>query len=352
MVNLATQAPAPPAVDEAQAALEAALNEFFGVPRRIAALERRPSLFRSSFTLEEWDVHLESGETLHLVLKDLSRGALLEAAQQAKPHFLRDPQRELCVYRTILAGGHLGTAVCYGAVSDRRLGRYWLFLERVPGVELYQVGEFAVWQQAARWLARMHAQQLSPACAEHLLRYDGDFYHMWLHRAQVFTEANPTTSAAAASGLRRIAERYNQIVDHLISLPTTFIHGEFYASNVLVVRPVNGSDGQVRVCPVDWEMAAIGPGLMDLAAFTAGHWSGEEQDMLAEAYYAALPERDAGERSAAWPPEWQSFQFALDCCRLHIALQWLGWSPRWSPPAEHEHDWLGEALRLADRLGL
>jgi hypothetical protein len=33
-------------------------------------------------------------------------------------------------------------------------------------------------------------------------------------------------------------------------------------------------------------------------------------------------------------------------------VQWLGWSPDWSPPAEHAHDWLGEALHLADKLGL
>ena len=38
--------------------------------------------------------------------------------------------------------------------------------------------------------------------------------------------------------------------------------------------------------------------------------------------------------------------------RLHLAVQWLGWEPRWEPPAEHRHDWLGEALALAERLGV
>src|SRR3712207_8110337 len=33
-----------------------------------------------------------------------------------------------------------------------------LFLERVQGLELYQVGEFMVWQQVARWLAVMHTR--------------------------------------------------------------------------------------------------------------------------------------------------------------------------------------------------
>ena len=29
---------------------------------------------------------------------------------------------------------------------------------------------------------------------------------------------------------------------------------------------------------------------------------------------------------------------------LLVALQWLGWSDDWTPPPEHRHDWLSEAL--------
>jgi hypothetical protein len=43
---------------------------------------------------------------------------------------------------------------------------------------------------------------------------------------------------------------------------------------------------------------------------------------------------------------------ALDYCRLHLAVQWLGWAPEWSPPPEHTQDWLGEALGLARKLEL
>ena len=35
-----------------------------------------------------------------------------------------------------------------------------------------------------------------------------------------------------------------------------------------------------------------------------------------------------------------------------LAVQRLGWSDSWSPPEEHAHDWLAEALRAAERLGL
>ena len=30
----------------------------------------------------------------------------------------------------------------------------------------------------------------------------------------------------------------------------------------------------------------------------------------------------------------------------------LGWSDAWQPPTEHQHDWLDEALRVAERLEL
>ena len=39
-------------------------------------------------------------------------------------------------------------------------------------------------------------------------------------------------------------------------------------------------------------------------------------------------------------------------CRLHIAIQWLGWARSWNPPAEHVQDWLQEAFLNASLLGL
>jgi hypothetical protein len=42
----------------------------------------------------------------------------------------------------------------------------------------------------------------------------------------------------------------------------------------------------------------------------------------------------------------------LDLCRLHVAVQRLGWSVGWQPPREHAHRWLEEAQGLSDRLGL
>ena len=41
---------------------------------------------------------------------------------------------------------------------------------------------------------------------------------------------------------------------------------------------------------------------------------------------------------------------ALDDCRLHLAIRWLGWAADWSPPPENAHDWLKEAIALAEKM--
>ena len=320
---------ASPSDTELRAALEPRLA--------IAGLERRSSAYSSSFRMEEVDVRLDDGRTLEILFKDLGPQGILDGARRAKPSFLYDPQREIETYRKILATVPFGTALCYGAVADATAGRFWLFLEKVPGRELYQMGDLAVWQQAARWLARLHSRftgrdELSQLTREaHLLLYGPDFYRRWIDRAR-----------AAHPSLERLAGRYDRVVERMAALPVTLLHGDFYASNVLVQEA--GED--TRVCPVDWEMAAVGPGLIDLAALTAGRWTEEERTALALAYYGALPQ--AARRSLDEP----AFLQALAWCRLHLAVERLGWAPGWAPPPEHAHDWLGEALGLGDRLGL
>jgi hypothetical protein len=287
--------------------------------------------------------------TLQVMLKDLSWQALLPEASRIKPAFLHDPLREIETYRKILAEHSLGSAICYGAVVNPALGRYWLVLEKVPGLELYQVGDFGIWQQVAVWLAQMQTRfagkriRESLAPAAHLLIYNRDYYWLWMRRAQDFLSAVASTPMQKdQKGLNWLTHRYEQVVDRLLAMPETFVHGEFYASNILV----NQTGDTVRICPIDWEMAAAGPTLIDLAALTAGNWTEQEKTALALAYHGALEADD----TKAWDKK--EFLEAVDCCRLHLAVRWLGWSPRWSPPPEHAQDWLREALSLADKLCL
>src|SRR6185295_4646235 len=84
--------------------------------------------------------------------------------------------------------------------------------------------------------------------------------------------------------LRELASYYPRLVGELTSLPVVLIHGEFYASNVIV----HGTLPALRVCPVDWERAALGPGLVDLAALVAGKWTESQKRDLAMEYHAEL----------------------------------------------------------------
>jgi hypothetical protein len=294
--------------------------------QQIVELSRVQSPCSSSYTIEELHLIFGNGEQRTLIFKNLSADAMLESAREAKPRFLYAPEREIEVYRSILSTLGLGTPRLYGAVVQPELHRYWLFLERIDAPELWQVDGFDAWLNGAKWLAKLHTScdpQRARNLVPHLLAYDANYYRRWVERAH----------QAAGPELDRIAGRYDRVIEVLLNLPSAFIHGEFYASNILIQE--NGSG--VRVCPVDWEMAATGPGLLDVAALAAGKWSKEERSRILDAYCSALPS----------PLNASDFAIGFQCCQLHVALQWLGWSRGWSPPHGHAQDWLGEAIRIA-----
>jgi thiamine kinase-like enzyme len=179
-----------------------------------------------------------------------------------------------------------------------------------------------------------------------LVRCDAAFYRVWPDRARRNVAGRPGVPADLRHALDRIADRYDDVVARLTEIDVTLTHGEFYGSNILVREtPPAGAAG--RICPVDWEMASWGPGLLDLAALTSGGWSGAEREAMASAYRCAMA--DAGSTLPSLPRLLES----LDWCRLHLAVQWLGWADdHWQAPPDQAHDWLGEAARLAGALRL
>ena len=333
----------PPSDAEIRRGLEEGLRRR-GEPEAVAALERKPYAYATSSPLEEIAVRLTGGRRLRLLLKDLTWERLLEDARRTKPRFLYEPRRCIATYEGVLSGSGLG-AECYGWFADDAAARYWLLLEKVPGVELWQIGDLATWEIVARWLARFHlrfagrAEELDGR-NPYLLRYGPDLLRLWPARALDALAAKAGARTEQHDRLAAVASGYEQVVERLAAIPPSFVHGELYPSNVLV-----GGDGsEVDVWPVDWEMAGVGPPLLDLAALTSG-WEPAEQAQLVSAYVAAL-----GPGPWGWADE--ELDVLLDCCRLHYALQWLGWSPEWSAPTEHARDWVAEAIELGDRLGL
>jgi aminoglycoside/choline kinase family phosphotransferase len=309
-----------------------------GSTRRICRVERRPSPYRSSFFIDEIDVTLDDGTAIGLIAKPADSDALSPEAKRARPLFLRDDARECLAYESILAHMELNTPQFFGSYVDSA-GIQFLLIERIDGVPLWQCSEFDAWREAARWLARLHAGAgvrlaESSGTAGHLIRYDREYYDQWMRRACEFHEASHRD-------LEWLARRHSSVTSWLLAESTAFIHGEFYPANVLV----SGSDGQgpLLVRPIDWETAALGPALVDLACLLAGGWTDEERADVADAYFAERA--GAGE---AIPPRTHYLK-TLDCGLIHLSVRNLGWSRDWSPPPDRSHDWLHEALRLCNK---
>lgn len=291
----------------------------------------------SSYPIEQLELSLGGHHAPRRVLfKDVSPASMFAEARGAKMEFQRDPEREIAVYRHVLGEYGLSAPELLAANVDPERGQYWLFLQKVDGLPLWQFADFGVWTSAAAWLGEAH-RKLSGTATKladraRLLRYDGAACLRWLDIARRHVDAAP--EADRRSAVHRLVALGETIARQIDSLPVTFLHGEFYASNILV----ESLGSHIR--PVDWEMAGLGHGLIDLAAIAAGNWTVEQREALAGAYCKA----------AQYPAD--RFTETFTWCRLYLAVQCLGWSPSWSPPQEHFLDWLGEATMLADQLGL
>src|SRR5262249_45552021 len=148
------------------------------------------------------------------------------------------------------------------------------------------------WRAAATWAAALHGRFASrPPSPSRLIRYDHRSYRNWF----VLARRNHPGAAALDKAVRVAARR-------LDALPRTLIHGQLYASNVLVAG--------ARVAVVDWETAGVGAGVLDLAALVAG-WDPASRDALVDAYD---PNTDPLDLAAA---------------ELMLALRWLGLPPTW-----------------------
>jgi hypothetical protein len=307
----------------------------------IVQVIRRPCPYASSFQIDEVDVHLEGGAVLALVVKHLGHHGMMPSARRVRPAFLEDPTREHAAYRLVLPHGPPGPPTHLEPLPDLLLGEADLLLERVEGEQLSHVGDFSAWTEAAAWIARFHAafaagaREAAAQCRA--LGHDAAFYLRWADRARHFSR----TDSARQRTLAHVTEHYGRVVERLVAMPRTLIHGEFYPSNVIV------QESPRRICPVDWEMVGFAPGLIDLAALTAG-WIPSKQQALVDAYASALATAAGGDDGVASP----DFLANLDCCRLHLTMRMLGWSDTWQPPAEHAHDWLADAVALTDRLAV
>jgi hypothetical protein len=244
--------------------------------------------------------------------KDLSTRSLV-TEESARLRLLDDPTREPAAYRGVL--GPLGIGPRCLATGDD-----WVLLERVEAPTLWQIGDFTVWVEVAKWVAGLHQELAAVDLAElPLIGHDAALYRAWRERAE----------RAGAPAI--VLEAHERVSRRLLALAPTVIHGDLYPSNLLV-----DPGPPVRVWPVDWELIGYGPAVLDLAALTSGAWSAEQREAMVDAYTSSS-ERSVASQCAA----------SLDAARLHLCVQWLGTPAQWTPPPDHAHDWLTEALELA-----
>lgn len=304
----------------------------------LRVLHRVPWVRASSCALSEVEAETGDGSMIRLVAKDSSPEHMLPQARRVRPSFLFDPGREAAVYGDVLDPAVHGTPRCHGVLPPAEAPV--LLLERVDGPPLEEVAYGRPWHEAAKWLARFHAEfadgtPSGAAVADQpwLVRYDTDFFARWPERAAHRLRDDDRRAARDLAGLAR---RYDEVVEALCRQPRALVHGDFHPANVVVAA-------HGRICVLDWELAGWGPPLLDLAALTSGRWAPSRRAALERTYR----NRDPG----SWPDD-AAFAAALECCRLHLALQWLGWGPDWSPEPRRATDWVASAKRSADRLGM
>jgi len=273
-----------------------------------------PRLF--AYTSSHTITHIAGG----LLRKDLSDGALTASAQATRHDDIHLPQREPAVYRHLLAPLRIGPR-CVASGDD------WIVVEHLDARPLWQIGDPATWIDVARWTASCHSllgdlpSQLLLAVP--LARYDAQWY-----------ETCHTRAALAGVGAS-LLDAHRRARAHLAALPTGLIHGELYSSNVLAGSGERATDGVsgTAVWPVDWEMTGVGPHVLDVAALTAGAGlSSATRAAMEEAYFETASSTRA-------MPSMERWRVDLAAARVQIGVQWLGWSPTWRAPAEHDPDW-------------
>jgi hypothetical protein len=240
--------------------IEAVLAETHAPAPVVAAVDRARSKDSSSYATEILTIRLAGGDELRLFLKDFG------AYVQLKDRMTQRRSRELCVYRDLLADAELGTANYYGAAWDESRHRFWLLLEFVEGAQV-RYCEFDEWVKAAGWLGRMQAHFAGRVASlerhAFLVRHDREFF--W-STAGLALRAVTLISTRLRARLDAVLRSYEELVALMADQPTTLVHGGYHPQNILV----SGDSGSPRVCPIDWEEAALGARLYDFAYFSDG----------------------------------------------------------------------------------
>lgn len=301
---------------------------------RIANVERAPSRSATSYSAEVVTVRLDDGTEMRFFLKDYG------SSRRPRPALSERRERELGIYRRLLGDGEIGTARYCGAVWDESAALHWLLLEFVAGTELRQM-ELRFWIEAARWLGGLQGRFAgSPALSGAmplLERHDADFFAAKAERARRSVSHYPP---ALGRRLEAILERYEPSIDLIAGEGQVLVHGHYGAANILIVA----GGGPIRICPVDWELAALGSRFFDLATLCDG-FPPPALHRIWDAYAEAAA--DAGLST----PGRDRVRHLVDCFRLYRVVAWLASAAEKGYPPSGVEKLLARGESLAPRVG-
>lgn len=309
------------------------LPSLCGANTSIVEVRSAPSPSATSYAARVVTVQLTDGATLRMFLKDFGSSRLFkEGAGERRA-------RELHVYRDLLRDAELDIPAYYGAVWGQEHERFWLVVEFVDAVPVADC-EFESWPAATAWLARMQGLyardpdrfERSPL----LIRHDADFF---ASRAERALSSARRISARAMRRLRRILSGYDDFVALMAAQPTTLVHGSYRPENVLIDEPSRPS----RICVVDWELAAIGAPLYDLARLCDGY-QGARLARLLDSYCREAPAHGVP------VPDRERMVEILDCFSLYRVVKAISHALEKGRTQRQVSDWLGYGETVRARL--
>jgi aminoglycoside phosphotransferase (APT) family kinase protein len=325
-------ATAPPEEASLRQALERLLGRAEGRPVQVIALTRTPSPFAGVFPAEVLSVSLRGGGERSLFVKHLGPEQADHPEKQCR-------DREVRVYEELLADEALPAPRYYGSRWNEATGRREVYLEYVADWDLRYQG-LEHWFTAARRLARLHAHFAGRAgelgACDFLLRFDGDYFRQWAARALDVVGGYADELAAA---LGRVVGGYGRVCELLARQPPTLVHNDLAPKNVLADR----SHTPARICIVDWEMAGVGCGPLDLVDLKYG-LDPEADWRMCAAYRAGLAGTDL------LPDDPGELDRLFAACELHKTVHRLAHARGWGLPADTVARWVAEARDLAGRV--
>ncbi|MGD8809979.1 MAG: aminoglycoside phosphotransferase family protein [Gammaproteobacteria bacterium] len=305
-----------------QARIGACLTAALGRTVDVVSLTRQRSPYATVFPAEIITVQLDDASRVSLFAKYIG-------SEQAEHPDKACRDREPRVYRELFAGADLPVVQCFSAAWDEASQRYELLLEHIDGWNL-KYHELTHWYAAAVNLARLqnffaHDAERLKGCS-YLLQLNEAYFHQWADRALTTVSQ---LSPKLEHPLRAVVSGYSSVAALLAEQPPTLVHNDLSPKNVLA--DLSAEPPRIRF--IDWEMAGVGCGLLDLVHLKYGLEPAADDAMI-QAYRGAL-------ETAAWlPKQPEAFDRLLAACELHKSLYRIAHAGIWQLPEATITQWI------------